>query len=212
MTVNAPRLRLVARRRTTQKAPRSNPTAIAALAVALGALLEYFLDPGAGRRRRHSARDRVLSKLRRGERRAVIRARRAESRTVGIVRRTLNARHASKPPADDVALAHKVESELFRRARVSKGRSTSTPRTAQCSCAGSSKGMRTSRTSAASRRASPACAAWRTCSTSPARRRRPAGRSSFGTEPANREFRESRMRNRSLVNRSTSSLPARRIR
>src|SRR5215210_7981072 len=82
MTLNAPRLRLVARRRTTQKAPRSNPTAIAALAVALGALLEYFLDPGAGRRRRHSARDRVLSKLRRGERRAVIRARRAESRTV----------------------------------------------------------------------------------------------------------------------------------
>lgn len=121
MTVHAPRLRLVARRRTTQKAARPNRTAIAALAVALGALLEYFLDPGAGRRRRHTARDRVLAKLRRGERRAVIRARRAESRTVGIVRRRLNARHAPKPPADDVALAHKVESELFRRARVSKG-------------------------------------------------------------------------------------------
>ena len=121
MTVHAPRLRLVARRRTTQKAARPNRIAIAALAVTLGALLEYFLDPGAGRRRRHTARDRVLAKLRRGERRAVIRARRAESRTVGIVRRRLNARHAPKPPADDAAVAHKVESELFRRARVSKG-------------------------------------------------------------------------------------------
>jgi hypothetical protein len=121
MTVNTPRMRLVARRHTTRKAPRPSPTAIAALAVALGALLEYFLDPGAGRRRRHTARDRVLSKLRRGERRVVIRARRAESRTIGMARRTLNVRHARKPPADDVALAHRVESELFRRARVSKG-------------------------------------------------------------------------------------------
>jgi BON domain-containing protein len=121
MTVNVPRRHFVARRRTTQEAPRPNPAAIAVLAVALGALLEYFLDPGAGRRRRHTARDRVLSKLRRGERRAVIRARRAESRTVGMVRRTLNARHAPKPPADDVALAHRVESELFRSARVPKG-------------------------------------------------------------------------------------------
>jgi BON domain len=122
MTLHTPRLRLVARRRTTQKAARPNRTAIAALAVALGALLEYFLDPSAGRRRRHTARDRVLAKLRRGERRAVIRARRAQSRTVGIVRRRLNARHAPKPPADDVALAHKVESELFRRTGVPKGR------------------------------------------------------------------------------------------
>jgi hyperosmotically inducible protein len=121
MTVNAPRPRRVARRRSNQRAPRPNPAAIVALAVALGALLEYFLDPGAGRRRRHTARDRVLSKLRRGERRAAYRARRAGSRTVGMVRRRLNARHAPKLPADDVALAHKVESELFRRARVSKG-------------------------------------------------------------------------------------------
>jgi hypothetical protein len=94
--------------------------ATAAAAVTLGALLEYFLDPAAGRRRRHTARDRTISKLRRGERRAVTRARRAESRAVGIFRRTLNARHAPKPPPDDVALAHQVETELFRRARVPK--------------------------------------------------------------------------------------------
>jgi osmotically-inducible protein OsmY len=62
-----------------------------------------------------------MSKLRRGERRAVTRARRAESRAVGTFRRTLNARRTPKPPPDDVALAHHVETELFRRAGVPKG-------------------------------------------------------------------------------------------
>jgi osmotically-inducible protein OsmY len=95
--------------------------ATAATAVALGALLEYFLDPGVGRRRRHTVRDRARSKLRRGRRRAMTGAKRAESRAVGVAKRTMNSRHAPKPPADDVALAHHVETELFRRARVPKG-------------------------------------------------------------------------------------------
>jgi hypothetical protein len=95
--------------------------ATAACAVALGALLEYFLDPDGGRRRRHIARDRAVSRLRRTERRAATRARRAESHAVGVVRRTLNTRRRPGEPLDDVALAHKVQSELFRRARVPKG-------------------------------------------------------------------------------------------
>jgi hypothetical protein len=69
-------------------------TAAIASALALGASLEYFLDPSAGAARRHTVRDRVLSTLRRGERRAFRRARRAESRTVGMATRTLNARRA----------------------------------------------------------------------------------------------------------------------
>jgi hypothetical protein len=123
MTVKAPRIRIAVPRRG--RASRSGfgvrtVAAAAASAVALGALLEYFLDPAAGRRRRHTARDRIFSKLRRSERRAATRARRAESRAVGVIRRTLNARHAPKSPPDDVALAHYVETELFRRARVPK--------------------------------------------------------------------------------------------
>ena len=138
MTVNAPRMRIAGPRRprsararfaisrarltaSDAHATRRTTAAAAVFAVALGALFEYFLDPNAGRRRRHTARDRIISKLRRSERRAVTRARRAESRTVGLFRRALNARRAPKPPADDVALAHKVETELFRRARVAKG-------------------------------------------------------------------------------------------
>jgi BON domain len=113
------------RRRGARSTP-VNPLAIAAAAVtcgiALGALLEYFLDANAGRRRRHTARDRAMSRMRRGERRAALRARRAESRAIGIARRTVNAiRRGQGEPIDDVTLAHKVESELYRRAHVPKG-------------------------------------------------------------------------------------------
>jgi osmotically-inducible protein OsmY len=63
-----------------------------------------------------------MSRMRRGERRAALRARRAESRALGIARRTVNAaRRGQREPLDEVTLAHKVESELYRRARVPKG-------------------------------------------------------------------------------------------
>jgi BON domain len=124
MTLNALRLhRRGSRARSHSEATRMlwMLSATAACAAALGALLEYFLDPGGGRRRRHIARDRTVSRLRRTERRAATRARRAESHAVGVVRRTLNARRDAGEPLDDVTLAHKVESELFRRAHVPKG-------------------------------------------------------------------------------------------
>ena len=95
--------------------------AVAVGSLAVGALLEYFLDPKAGRRRRHRARDRARSRLRRGERRAIVHARRAESHAVGIARRAINARRRSEEPLDDLTLAQKVESQLFRRAGVPKG-------------------------------------------------------------------------------------------
>jgi hypothetical protein len=132
MTLRSPRISLSgppARARFRIKRGRSvavNPLAVAAGAgtcgIALGALLAYFLDPKGGRRRRHTARDRALSRLRRGERRAAGRARRAESHAVGVARRTFNAaRRGRREPFDDVTLARKVESELYRRVRVPKG-------------------------------------------------------------------------------------------
>jgi hypothetical protein len=59
--------------------------------------------------------------VRRTERRTARRARRAESHAVGVVKRTLNARRGPGEPLDDITLAHKVESELFRRADMPKG-------------------------------------------------------------------------------------------
>jgi hypothetical protein len=130
MLLMAPRIRLSNRARARIKLRRArstdvNPPAIAAAAIcgiALGVLLGYFLDRDAGRRRRHAMRDRAIARMRRGERRAAMRARRAESHAVGIVRRTANAaRRGQREPLDDVTLAHKVESELYRRTRIPKG-------------------------------------------------------------------------------------------
>jgi hyperosmotically inducible protein len=110
------------RRRSAAVSPLAIAAAAAACGMTLGALLAYFLDPKAGRRRRHTTRDRAMSRVRRGERRARLRARRAESHAVGIARRTLNAaRPRDREPLDDVTLARKVESELYRRAHVPKG-------------------------------------------------------------------------------------------
>ena len=111
-------------RRTRSAAAKPPAIAVAATCgIVLGVLLAYFMDRGAGRRRRHTARDRAFARMRRGERRAAMRARRAESHTVGIVRRTINsARRGQREPLDDVTLAHKVESELYRRTRIAKGR------------------------------------------------------------------------------------------
>jgi hypothetical protein len=108
-------------RRSTAVNPLAIATA-AACGLTVGALLTYFLDPKAGRRRRHTARDRATSRVRRGERSAAARARRARSHGFGIARRTLNAaRPRRREPFDDVTLARKVESEIYRRARVPKG-------------------------------------------------------------------------------------------
>ena len=112
----------LSRGRSTDTRPLAIAAGAGACGMLLGALLAYFLDPKAGRRRRHTARDRGMSRVRRGERRAAARARRAESHAVGIARRTLNAaRPRHREPLDDVTLARKVESELYRRANVPKG-------------------------------------------------------------------------------------------
>lgn len=114
----------VGRRRQAAARRTWLPAAAAAAAsgFALGILAEFFLDPRGGRRRRHLVRDRALSRLRRGERRAVVRARRAESHALGFARRTWNARHRDDGAVDDITLGHRVESELYRRAGVGKGR------------------------------------------------------------------------------------------
>jgi hypothetical protein len=120
MTLSVPLMaggREAARRRAAILAP----TVAAAGGVAAGAALEYFLDPGAGRRRRHAARDRALSRVRRGNRHALGRVRRAEAHAAGVARRRLNARRRHAEPVDDVTLAHRVESQLYRRAGVAKG-------------------------------------------------------------------------------------------
>ena len=80
----------------------------------LGAALTYFLDPDQGVRRRNMARDRLLGFLRRRARRGQQVGQGAASEAQAV---TQKATHLKEEPKafDDVTLARKVETELFRR-------------------------------------------------------------------------------------------------
>jgi hypothetical protein len=86
---------------------------------AVGAALAYFFDPDNGKRRRKLAVDRLASLSRRhGKRltRAVV------SETKGLTKRAAHLREERKPQPDDVTLARKVESMIFRDSNVPKGK------------------------------------------------------------------------------------------
>jgi hypothetical protein len=85
-----------------------------------GAIVCFFLDPHQGRRRRHQARDRVLSIGRRGAHRAERRATRTARGTRGRFARLLH-RNGDEPELDDTSLADKVRSEALRDHEIPKG-------------------------------------------------------------------------------------------
>jgi osmotically-inducible protein OsmY len=85
-----------------------------------GATIMYFLDPHAGRRRRHVARDRMLKQFRRKGRQASKRARYAAGVAEGRVHEATSGGQP-RPRPDDITLARKVESEIFREADAPKG-------------------------------------------------------------------------------------------
>lgn len=88
---------------------------------ALGLALGYFLDPDSGKRRRHIARDRALSLLRRG---AETTRREAEYRTgqvEGKIEAAKSQARPEKPAANDQDLADRVKSEIFQPADAPKG-------------------------------------------------------------------------------------------
>jgi osmotically-inducible protein OsmY len=86
-----------------------------ALAGAIGAALAYFFDPDNGRRRRKVALDKAGKYLRQAGTQA-----QGVGAQAGAVKAT-QLQEQDKPQPDDVTLARKVESELFRGADVSKG-------------------------------------------------------------------------------------------
>ncbi len=98
--------------------PALMATAAAVCGMAVGAMLEFFLDPRGGRRRRHMARDKAMSRVRRGERHELTRVRRTRLHVLGLASRARNGRRTAREPLDDVSLAQKVASEAYRRAGV----------------------------------------------------------------------------------------------
>ncbi|HEY6148935.1 MAG TPA: BON domain-containing protein [Gaiellaceae bacterium] len=86
--------------------------------LALGAALSYFFDPENGRRRRKVAADRLGSLVRRHGKRAI---KGTVAQSHALKQRATHLREEQKPQPDDVTLARKVESEIFRDADVPKG-------------------------------------------------------------------------------------------
>ena len=87
--------------------------------LALGAALSYFFDPENGRRRRKVAADRLAALTRRHGKRMI---KGTASRAQALKQRSTHLREESKPQPDDVTLARKVETEIFRDADVPKGK------------------------------------------------------------------------------------------
>jgi osmotically-inducible protein OsmY len=87
------------------------------LAGAIGALLAYFFDPDNGRRRRKIAIDKAGKYLRQ----AGQQAQGAATQAQGLKEKATHLKEQEKPQPDDVTLARKVESEIFRDAGVPKG-------------------------------------------------------------------------------------------
>ena len=94
--------------------------AVAASALAAGAVLEFFFDPRSGKRRRHLVRDRTTAAFRRRARKVERQAHYEAGKMVGLAHAITHHDHAV-PELDDVSLVRKVESELFRDRTIPKG-------------------------------------------------------------------------------------------
>jgi osmotically-inducible protein OsmY len=88
---------------------------------ALGAGLTYFFDPEQGRRRRAIARDRIAAFVRRQVREGERLAGSAAGQAEALKQKATHLQEEPKPQPDDVTLARKVETEIFRDADVPKG-------------------------------------------------------------------------------------------
>jgi osmotically-inducible protein OsmY len=88
---------------------------------AVGAAAAYFLDPEGGARRRHMTRDQAISKVKSGAGDAAGTAKQAAGKARGAVHTATPSMPGRGEAPDDVTLARKVETEIFRAADAPKG-------------------------------------------------------------------------------------------
>ena len=90
---------------------------------AAGAAAAHFLDPDSGRRRRNQMRDQAFSKARAGKDQAATTASYAAGKAQGAVATATPSMPGSHriEDVDDLTLARKVETEIFRAADAPKG-------------------------------------------------------------------------------------------
>jgi BON domain len=102
-------------RRTARRFLPAVPAGAALLALA------YFANPRQGRRRRKMALQRMAGGARHRARAGRRATRHVASEARGAAQRALHPQSRQSPPADDITLAHKVETEIFRPADAPKG-------------------------------------------------------------------------------------------
>jgi hypothetical protein len=91
-----------------------------AVGIGVGLVVGRFVDPIAGRRRRHELRARTGAFFRRGGRRAERFSRYTAAQANALTQRTKHRREQSKD-LDDATLTDKIETRIFRPADVPKG-------------------------------------------------------------------------------------------
>jgi hypothetical protein len=87
---------------------------------AIGAAVMYFFDPQEGRRRRAMTKDRTAGFFRRTLRRSERAGRAVSAEAYGVTQKVKHRKEEEKE-LDDVTLARKVETEIFRDADSPKG-------------------------------------------------------------------------------------------
>ncbi len=88
---------------------------------AVGAAAAYFLDPQGGAQRRNQTRDLAVSKVKSGAQDAAGTAKQAAGAARGKLHDVTPSMPGKGEAPDDVTLARKVESEIFRSAEAPKG-------------------------------------------------------------------------------------------
>lgn len=88
---------------------------------AAAAAVAYFFDPQNGKRRRRMLRDRTLAFFRRGARQAERAGGAVAAEASTVAQKATHLSEEPKPEPDDVTLARKVETEIFRDRDVPKG-------------------------------------------------------------------------------------------
>lgn len=89
---------------------------------AVGAAAAYFLDPQSGARRRSTGREKTLSTVKTSAGDVAGSARYAAGKAQGAVHAIKPSMPGRSPDTDDVTLARKVETEIFRPPEAPKGR------------------------------------------------------------------------------------------
>ena len=90
--------------------------------MAYGAMLAYFFDPENGRRRRALVRQRIPAVFRNASKKAGGVSNAATAQASAMKQKATHLSEEEKPQPDDVTLARKVETEIFRDADIPKGR------------------------------------------------------------------------------------------